>query len=520
MIRAQGTESIWAAEVQLPHFPIVDDLGKVDVIVIGGGITGLTTALLLQRSGLRTALVEQSRIGTGETGRTSAHLSEYPDAGYEHIVADFGIEGVRTVATSTQDALRLIESLAREIPCDFERVPGFLYTEQASDRISLQRELEIASEAGVAARFLDRAPLPYSTAGAVEFPHQAQFHPAKYLAGLVRLYATAGGVISEQSHVRSIDEDDGRCRVRTDRAIAYASHVVAATDAPIAGGTLLDTKLAANRSYVVALRVADGHVPRGLFWDRADPYHYIRTAITRAGAVVIVGGEDCRTGTDGVADAIPHLKTYAAERFPTAQILKEWSGQIMETMDGLPYIGPRERGSHVYLATGYAGNGLTFGTVAAQVLCDTIRGVGSAYADWYSPTRTLPTREWAKYAAQNLPAAWTLVTDLLPYQRVDSVDDLEPGEGRVVRLHGQKVAASRTVDGAVHVVSAMCTHLGCDVAWNALEQSWDCPCHGSRFHPDGRVIHGPATAPLEPREAETDNVEPTANGARSPKAQP
>jgi glycine/D-amino acid oxidase-like deaminating enzyme/nitrite reductase/ring-hydroxylating ferredoxin subunit len=520
MIPAQPTESIWTTEVQLPRFPVVDDLGKLDVIVIGGGITGLTTAVLLQRSGLTTAVLEQSRLGSGETGRTSAHLTEYPDAGYADIVADFGLEGARAVAQSKREALRLIEALAGEISCDFERVSGFLYSEHARDRTSLQRELEVAVEAGVAARFVERAPLPYTTAGAIEFPHQAQFHPTKYLAGLVRLYVTAGGLISEHSHVRGIDEDEGRCRVRTDRAVAHASHVVAATDAPIVGGTLLDTKLAANRSYVIALRIAASELPVGLFWDRDDPYHYIRGATTSAGPVVILGGEDHRTGSGDAASAIENLKAYARKRFPGAQAIAEWSGQIMESMDGLPFVGPREAGSHVYLATGYAGNGLTFGTVAAQVLSDLIRGAGSAHAEWYAPSRALAAREWAKYAAQNLPAAWTLVTDLLPYRRVDSVDDLEPGEGRVVRLNGQKVAASRDADGTIRLVSATCTHLGCDVAWNRLEQSWDCPCHGSRFHSDGHVLHGPATSALESRDAAAAAAAGSIDGGRAPKPQP
>lgn len=498
MAGPRGTQSVWTAEVPFPHFPVVDDLGTVDVIVVGGGITGLTTALLLQRSGQMTALIEQARIGSGETTRSSAHLTEYPDTGYEQIVADFGIAGARAVVASTREALRLIETLAQEVPCDFERVSGFLYTEHARERTSLQGELECAAEVGVFARFLERAPLPYQTAGAIEFPQQAQFHPAKYLAGLVRLYAEAGGVISEQSHVRGIDED-GRCRVRTDRAVAYARHVVAVTDAPIVGGTLLDTKLAANRSYVLALRVADA-APEGLFWDRDDPYHYVRSAITNDGPVVIVGGEDHRTGVTEATAAVQRLETFARERFPVVEVDREWSGQIMETMDGLPYIGPREPGSQVYLATGYAGNGLTFGTVAAQLLCNTIRGVGSPYAEWYAPTRTMAARRWAKYAAQNLPAAWTLVTDILPHLRGESIDDLKPGEGRVVRLQGQKVAASRDHTGTVHLVSATCTHLGCDVAWNALEQSWDCPCHGSRYSPAGHVMHGPATSPLASRE--------------------
>ncbi|MGH9175912.1 MAG: FAD-dependent oxidoreductase, partial [Vicinamibacterales bacterium] len=260
-------------------------------------------------------------------------------------------------------------------------------------------------------------------------------------------------------------------------------------------------------------------VPEGLFWDTDGPYHYVRSAITSDGPMVLVGGEDHRTGADDAADALARLETFARERFAVEAVLRGWSGQILESVDGLPYIGPREPGSHVLLATGYGGNGLTFATVAAQLLCNAVRGAGSDCAEWYAPTRTLAPRQWAKYAAQNLPAAWTLVSDMLPHPRADSFEDLAPGDGRVVRVHGRNVAASRDTAGVLHLVSPACTHLGCDVAWNALEQSWDCPCHGSRFHPDGRVIHGPATSSLVPVDAATLSM-PLPGRNSTPKAQP
>jgi glycine/D-amino acid oxidase-like deaminating enzyme/nitrite reductase/ring-hydroxylating ferredoxin subunit len=491
-----GTDSIWTSDTALPEFSTRGRFSDADVIIVGAGITGLTTAVLLQRAGFRTAVLEQSRIGSGETTRTSAHLTEYPDAGYERIATDFGPDGARAVAQSKREAIDLIERFAAEIPCDFERVSGFLYSERETDHARLQQELDAAQAAGLPGRLVAQAPLPFATAGAVEFPRQAQFHPGKYLAGLARLYVAAGGTIIEGAHVRGVDEEGGRCRVRTDNWIAHAARVVAVTDAPIAGGALLDSKVRANRSYLLAARLRTGPVPHGLFWDTDEPYHYIRTARGDGGPLVMIGGEDHRTGTDGETEALQRLETYARERFAIDAIVQRWSGQIMEPVDGLPYIGPRDAGSSVYLAGGYAGNGLTFGSVAAQVISDMIGGVGSPYAELYAPDRMLAARQWAKYAAQNLPAAWTLVSDLLPYAVTTSLDDLKPGEGRVVRLHGAKVAASRDLNGMLHTVSPTCTHMGCDVAWNVLERTWDCPCHGSRYAPDGQVIHGPATTGL------------------------
>jgi nitrite reductase/ring-hydroxylating ferredoxin subunit len=234
-----------------------------------------------------------------------------------------------------------------------------------------------------------------------------------------------------------------------------------------------------------------------VFWDTDEPYHYIRSATMSHETMVLVGGEDHRVGTDTEAEAFSALERYTRDHFPVRDVVCKWSGQIMEPVDGLPYIGPREENSHVVVATGYSGNGLTFGTVAAQVVADIIAGRVNPYAELYSPTRPLGARQWAKYAAQNLPAAWTLVTDRLPLPASTSADDLKPGEGRVMRIDREKAAAARDRNGVLHVISATCTHMGCEVAWNDVEQTWDCPCHGSRYDVDGTVLHGPATASLE-----------------------
>ena len=498
MAQSRGTQPLWLTDVSLPSFPALDEIRDVDVIVVGGGLSGLTSALLLQRAGYRTAIVEQHRVGLGETSRTSAHLTLFPDATYKRIATDFGNDGASAVASSKTAALQLIEDFSREVACDFARVPGYLYTENDSERPALQDEAEAARAAGVEVRAIESAPLPFPTAFALEFPQQAQFHPMKYIAGLIRLYAEAGGQISEGRHVTMIEEQSSSCRVRTGRATSRCKFVVSTTDAPITGGTLLDTKLRANRSYVLAARVAATSLPTGLFWDTNDPYHFTRMAMTSAGPVVIIGGEDHRVGTDGEVESSARLEEYARTRWPIDEIMHRWSGQIMEPVDGLPYIGARSEGSRIFLATGYAGNGLTFGTVAAQLIADLIADRANPYTELYSPNRALGARQWAKYAAQNLPAAWTLVADTLPLPLGVSIEDVKPGEGKIVRVNGQKVAAARDASGTLHLVSPTCTHMGCDVAWNTLEQTWDCPCHGSRYDVDGRVIHGPATAALEP----------------------
>jgi glycine/D-amino acid oxidase-like deaminating enzyme/nitrite reductase/ring-hydroxylating ferredoxin subunit len=499
MFPPRGTTPIWRPRPSTRRTPDSLPRDVLDAIVVGGGVSGLTSALLLQRHGLTTAIFEQDRIGGGESGRTSAHLTTYPDVGFARLTDDFGFDGARAVASSLRGGLDLIERLAAEIECGFERVPAFLYTERDDDRERLQYEFDAAQAMVMASRLWPSAPLPFPTAGALELSAQAQCDPVKYLSGLDRLYTAAGGCIVEGVRVVAIADEGDRCRVTTIMGSAYARRVIAVTGAPITASLVLDTHLRANRTYVVAARIRPScALPHGLFWDTDAPYHYLRTARTAQGALLLVGGEDHRTGADGEREAIARLETFVRSRFDVEQIVAAWSGQIEEPVDGLPYIGPREEGSHVYVASGYGGTGLTFATVAAQILSATIAGERCDHAHLYALGRAIPEQHWATYAAQNLAAAWALVSDPAAHSDGAAISQLKPGEGLVVQLEGERVAVARDTAGLIHAVSAICQHLGCDVAWNAVEQTWDCPCHGSRYDVDGRPLNGPTTEALQP----------------------
>jgi glycine/D-amino acid oxidase-like deaminating enzyme/nitrite reductase/ring-hydroxylating ferredoxin subunit len=492
------TESLWRATHQLQRFPHLNGDRGTEVAIVGGGVTGLTAAVLLARSGRRVAIVERDFMGSGETGNTTAHLTEAVDARYQNIVRDFGEANAKLVGESKRAALDRIEAFVREsgVDCGFTRLSGYLYAGRQEDVESLGNELDAARRAGCSVTWVDDVPLPFKAFGAVRWDRQAQVHATAYLDALLQEAARHGVRIYE--HTRVVSVDDGEpCRIDTDRGEIHAGSVVVAANVPVNNRVLLHTKLAPYRSYVIA-----GEVPsavNGMFWDTDDPYHYIR--LHRAGARrwLIVGGEDHRTGEEEETDVrYERLIEYARQRFGMGEATYRWSGQIIEPVDGLPYIGLNTASKHVYVATGYSGNGMTFGTLAGMIVSDLILGVPNPYTQLYDATRIKPMTSAYDYVAENAPFPAHLVVDRLTTLNAQHrpIESLKPGEGAIFSAEDGKLAVCRDREGVLHSVSAICTHLACDVAWNHAEQTWDCPCHGSRFTADGKVINGPAVDDL------------------------
>lgn len=495
------TESLWRATRPAPPFPRLDRNLEVDVLIVGAGITGLTAAVLLGRAGKRVAVLERGRIGSGETGSTTSHLTEAVDARYQRIRRDFGLDGARLVARSQHDALEQIHALAGlSKDAAFERVPGYLYSETADHVSLLADELDAARQAGCPVEWVDDVPLPFATKGGVRWDDQGQLHAMGYLAGLASEAAGRGVEIYEDAAVKDV-QDGEPCSVETDGQRIKATHVLVAANVPVNNRVLLHTKIAAYRSYAIAMEMEPGYL-RGLFWDTADPYHYTRPQEIDGKWYLIVGGEDHRTGVETKTGAhYDRLVEYTRARFPVAAVTHRWSGQVIEPVDGLPYIGPNSGSKHVYVATGYAGNGITFGTLAAMMFADHVAGRKNPYADLYDATRVKPIAAAHHYAAENALFPAHLIKDRLTSTNADvkSLDDLAPGEGGIFAGEDGKIAVYRDAAGELHGRSPVCPHLGCDVAWNHAERSWDCPCHGSRFAPDGKVINGPAVSGLAPK---------------------
>ena len=381
----QQSTSLWMATSPAPKFDSVRDGGHFDVVIVGGGITGLTAAVLLKNHGRRVAVVEKDRIASGESGHTTAHLTEAIDARYYSIARTFSKDAAKRVGQASRAAIDQIESLARQysIDCHFRRLPGYLYTEKRSFIAEVKREAQAAAEAGVAVRFTEDVPLPFMTRGAARFENQAQFHPREYLIGLAARIPGDGSFIFDETHVIGIREGEP-CVVECGGGTVTADAVFMATNVPITGFQSLLVKDAAYRTCVIAYAVDEKH-PFGLFWDTADPYHYTRWHKTPFASFMIVGGEDHKVGQNEDTEAsFSRLQHYATDLWGTLPIRHRWSGRIIDPVDGLPYIGGSGK---LYVSTGYAGQGMTFGTLGAMIVSDLIVERANAWADLFEAGR-------------------------------------------------------------------------------------------------------------------------------------
>ena len=505
-------------------YPVPDSLAltedaRCDVCVVGAGITGMTTAYLLAKKGKSVLVVDDGAIGSGMTSRTTAHLMTAIDDRYYEIERLHGPGGARLAAQSHAAAVEAIEAIAQheKIECELERLDGYLFLPPGGDPGELLREYEAALRAGIEGlHWADRAPMDsFDTGPCLRFPRQGQFHPLKYLAGLAHAILRMGGRIC-RGHVQEVKGGaPPTVRLAGDERIDCHSALVA-TNVPISDKLAIHTKQAPYLTYVVAARVPRGSVEKALFWDTLHPYHYVRLK-DPAGGVLIVGGEDHKTGqADDSETRFARLELWMRERFPMArEVLHRWTGQVMEPIDYLAYIGRDPADENVYVATGDSGMGMTHGTIAGIIVTDLIHGVEAPWAELYDPKRK-NLRALKSYAKENANVAWQY-TDWLKPGEVDSEAQIAAGCGAIVRRGVHKIAVYRDAQGEVHERSAKCTHLGCIVHWNPADNTWDCPCHGSRFDALGHVVSGPAVTDLAPVEvSETAPVIPASAQAERP----
>jgi glycine/D-amino acid oxidase-like deaminating enzyme/nitrite reductase/ring-hydroxylating ferredoxin subunit len=501
-LSSPNTEPFWS-EADVPSYsPLEKDL-DVDVAVVGAGITGLTAAYLLAKAGKTVAVLERGRCGQGETGHTSGHLTMVTDTPLTELATRFDASHAQAVWDAGLASIVQIASIVHEhrIDCDFRWIDGYLHRppgREGQDNVdSLERTAALADEMGFDAMFVES--VPFAEGPGVRFATQARFHPRRYLAALARLVRDQGGHVHEES--RADEVSDAPLGVRANGRFVGCRDVFIATHMPVLSvpnekdAAVLQSKLAPYTTYVVAGSVRRGVIPDALFWDTGDPYRYLRIEPREEDDLVILGGADHKTGqASGTSERFHMLEEVLRAAVPECSPTHRWSGQVLETPDGLPYLG--RVGDHRYVATGYSGNGLTFGTVGAMIASDGILGRPNPWVDLFDPGRGPVRRGLWAYLKENADYPYYRVRDRFAGAEGKSLRAVERGQGKVVEYRGEKVAAFRDSNGALTVRSAVCTHMGCIVAWNDAERSWDCPCHGSRFTPGGDVIAGPAHDPL------------------------
>ena len=498
-------QSLWRGHDR-PRFPSTPLPNEVDVVIVGGGISGLTAAYLLKRAGKRVLVLEKDRIGTGETGNTSAHLTYVTDARISELSKTFGREAARRVWEGGAAAIDLIESITSQpsVACGFRRVPGFLcspFLTDSDQSRALRDDATLAAEMGFSARYVEAGPITGKPA--ISFADQAIIHPLDYLSGLALAVDGNGSFVREECEVGHVIQDplavivNGENIACTD--VFIATNVPLMGAASLLGATLLQTKIYPYSSYVMGGRI-DSSLAPGLYSDTNDPYNYLRVHEDQIGPYAIFGGEDHKTGQASDTKArFDRLEAEFKRVVPSVRIERRWSGQVVETDDGLPFIG--QTADHQYAATGYAGNGLTFGTLAGMMVHDAILGRPNPLRELFDPNRKAKSAgSIVAYITENVDFPLYFVADRLRPSPNDGIESITRGDGKVLKIDGQRVAVHKTNSGKVLKVSAVCTHMGCIVRWNGAEKTWDCPCHGSRFTPEGQVLGGPAEAPLEPVE--------------------
>jgi glycine/D-amino acid oxidase-like deaminating enzyme/nitrite reductase/ring-hydroxylating ferredoxin subunit len=481
--------SIWLATApDAPAHPRLTRDVEADVCVVGAGIVGVTTALLLHEAGLHVVLVEANRVGHGVTGHTTAKVSSQHGLKYAQLRDRHGAEAARHYGAANQQALEWIAARVDRdgIDCDFRRRAAYVY---GDDRGQLDDEARAAQEAGLPATRVDSTPLPYAVGGAVRFDDQAELHAHKYLLAL----AAQLPEIYEHTHAAQVGE-----AVRTPGGMVRAQHPIVATHFPFPDRSLAFARVHPRRSYAIACRIA-GAPPEGMFISADQPTRSIRAIPLGGEELLMVGGDGHKPGTGG--DTTEHyaaLEAFADEHWDVRSVDYRWSAQDNTTDDGLPFAGrltPWE--PSVLMATGFAKWGFTNGTAAAFVLRDLVLGRQTPESKLFDPARLNPRAALPTLLKENAQVAARFVGDRLTKGARRDIEDLQPGEGDIVRLDGEKVAGFRDDDGSLIAVSSVCTHLGCQVNFNRAERSWDCPCHGSRFAVDGSVLQGPAVHRLE-----------------------
>lgn len=509
----EATRSLWMPVDILSDAPAAEGSLTADIVIVGSGIAGLSAAYELASGGHRVIVLDRGAIAGGMTSRTTAHLAPICDDGISSLIDLRGEEMARLFQQSQEAAVDRIEAIVNDlgVDCTFRRLDGLLFPAEGMKREEakkqLDKEFDAAQKAGAAVEHANGVPLVgFKTAPALRYPRQATFHPLKYLQALTRAVMDMGGSLFAHSPVVRIEASRQGVEVHTQNGARIAAgHAVVATNSPITKRVALHSKMAPYRTYAMAFDIARDTLPDALYWDIADPYHYVR--LHRGSGednYLIAGGEDHKSGEadDGV-ERFARLEAWIRKLVP--ELGKEahrWSGQVMNTLDHCGYIGRDPDDERVFVATGDSGQGITHGVLAGLLIRNLMVSGSSPWESVYDPARTT-AKAIGTYISENMTAVKNFAEYLLPGE-LESLDVLQPGEGGILRDGLKRLAACRDREGTLHVRSGVCTHLGCHVNWNSTEQCWDCPCHGSQFAPNGAVLNAPALSPLEEAEASAE----------------
>jgi glycine/D-amino acid oxidase-like deaminating enzyme/nitrite reductase/ring-hydroxylating ferredoxin subunit len=470
-----------------------------DVAIAGGGITGITTALLLQKAGKKCIVFEAYNLCFGTTGGTTAHLNTLLDSPYTTLIKNFGKDNATLVAQSTKEAIELIRSNIEtyNIDCNFEEASAYLFAQTDEQVEELQDIYDACREVHLHPVYANELPLNIPAKKTMILDGQAKFHPVQYVHALAKAFEEAGGVIVQDCRVESVENKD-EVIITTSKGKYGASYFIYATHIPT-GVNLLHLRCVPYRSYAIAVTLKNEKYPTDLYYDMYDPYHYVRSQKINDKEYLIVGAEDHKTGhIENTDECFKNLEAYIRKHFDVAAIENKWSSQYFEPADALPYIGELPgNNEHILVATGYGGNGMTYSHVAAITLHDIILNKENPYIQLFNPKRIKPVAGFVPFLSHNADVVKQFAGKWLKHESLEKTGELKNGEGKVVKYEHETIALHKDEQGELHAVHPICTHMQCEVKFNRAEQTWDCPCHGARYATDGSVITAPANKSLE-----------------------
>lgn len=474
---------------------------KTTVAVIGGGITGITTAQLLKEAGFDVVVVEAMKVGGGNTGHSTGNLYVAIEEGFDAIQSKYDTEILQTVVSSRKDAMQLIEQNISKfnLDCDFVRTPWYSYSANNGNTSKIEKIHKAGNDGGTDVTEVVKGELPFEFTAAIKINDQAQFNPLRYTQQLAQAIEADNCRIFEDTRVTSIHEHSDFIEVQTTGGTVIAKHVIHATHTPKGLMPDFQSLLGTYREYGIAAKLASGNYPEGIFWGfyKVNDRYSIRSYTHKGEKYIIVVGQPHEVGQkENNQENIDNLEKFLRENFDVAEITNRWGGQNYKPADGLPYIGRKSKGSEVYIATGFSTDGLTYGTLSAMILRDLLLGIQTRYSLLYDATRHNPMKAAGKFLKENAINAAVILHDYV-FAKDVNVNEIKPDHGKVVDIDGKKVAVYHDANGEMKAISAICTHMGCVVHWNGAEKTWDCPCHASRFDTDGCIIEGPALTPLK-----------------------
>ncbi|WDF46057.1 FAD-dependent oxidoreductase [Chryseobacterium sp. KACC 21268] len=493
-------KSFWEISSETEIQPTVNRT-DYDTVIVGAGITGITLAKELQNRGRSCLLIEKENPGFGTTGGTTAHINNFFDASYDEIISDFGKESAILLADAAKESmLHIKQNIIRyHISCEYNDCSSFLFSAEDNQMEKLEKILESHQQVGIETTQTYSIPFGLEFKKAIEIKGQAQFHPLRYINKLLKEYVKRGGAVATGSQVTDHQNKDGVITIRTDNHSTYtAKNLVWATHIP-PGNNRFSVMLAPYRSYVVTVKLSNPVHSMAQAADLYDPYHYMRYHKSNDDHYLIVGGFDHKTGDeDDTEKPFQDLMAYVNDNFTYQEVAAKWSSQFYQPADGLPYIGRMPGEDNIYIATGFTGNGMTFGTMTSLIIPDLLDDKESELAKLLSPARIKPLASAAGLFDEVFNASVHFIKDKFSADKIEELKEIKAGTGRIVKFEGKTYAAYRDQKAAIHLLSPICPHTGCTVKWNPSEVSWDCPCHGSRFDINGKLLNGPALKGLTP----------------------